>query len=105
MTQQLAQKSLELFKEIENQGGFLKLLKAGNVQRKLKEHAQKEQDLFDQGDEGLLGTHFQKNALDKMKSDLEIYPFTKQNARKTLLEPIIPKRISEKIEQQRLKDE
>jgi len=105
LTQQLAQKSLELFKEIENQGGFLKLLKAGNVQRKLKEHAQKEQDLFDQGDEGLLGTHFQKNALDKMKSDLEIYPFTKQNARKTLLEPIIPKRISEKIEQQRLKDE
>ncbi|MDG1384158.1 MAG: methylmalonyl-CoA mutase subunit beta [Flavobacteriaceae bacterium] len=105
LTQQLAQKSLDLFKEIEAQGGFLKLLKAGNVQRKLKEHAQKESDLFDQGQEGLLGTHFQINVSDKMKSDLEIYPFIKHSARKTLLEPIIPRRISEEIEQNRLKDE
>lgn len=105
LTQQLAQKSLDLFKDIEKQGGFLKLLKEGNVQRKLKEHAQKEQDLYDQGSEGLLGTHFQQNASDRMKSDLEIYPFIKQQARKTLLEPIIPRRISEGIEQNRLKDE
>ena len=75
------------------------------VQRKLKEHAQKEQHLYDEGTEGLLGTHFQQNALDTMKSDLEIYPFIKQQARKTLLEPIIPRRISEEIEQKRLKDE
>ena len=105
LTQQLAQKSLDLFKEIEKQGGFLKLLKEGMVQRKLKEHAQKEQHLYDEGTEGLLGTHFQQNALDKMKSDLEIYPFIKQQARKTLLEPIIPRRISEELEQKRLKDE
>ncbi|MDB4289553.1 methylmalonyl-CoA mutase subunit beta [Flavobacteriaceae bacterium] len=105
LTHQLAQKSLDLFKEIEKQGGFLKLLKEGMVQRKLKEHAQKEQLLYYEGTEGLLGTHFQQNALDKMKSDLEIYPFIKQQARKTLLEPIIPRRISEELEQKRLKDE
>jgi methylmalonyl-CoA mutase len=40
-----------------------------------------------------------------MKSELEIYPFIKQKARKTLLEPIIPRRISEEIEKKRLKDE
>ena len=105
LTHQLAQKSLDLFKDIEKQGGFLKLLKEGMVQRKLKEHAQKEQRLYDEGTEGLLGTHFQQNASDTMKSDLEIYPFIKQQARKTLLEPIIPRRISEEIEQKRLKDE
>ena len=105
LTQQFAQKSLDLFKEIEKQGGFLKLLKEGVVQRKLKEHAQKEQRLYDQGSEGLLGTHFQQNETDKMKLDLEIYPFIKQQARKTLLEPIIPRRISEEIEKKRLKDE
>ncbi|AOR27209.1 methylmalonyl-CoA mutase small subunit [Formosa sp. Hel1_33_131] len=105
LTHQLAQKSLDLFKDIEKQGGFLKLLKEGMVQRKLKEHAQKEQRLYDEGTEGLLGTHFQQNALDTMKSDLEIYPFIKQLARKTLLEPIIPRRISEELEQKRLKDE
>ena len=105
LTQQFAQKSLDLFKEIEKQGGFLKLLKEGVVQRKLKEHAQKEQRLYDKGSEGLLGTHFQQNETDKMKLDLEIYPFIKQQARKTLLEPIIPRRISEEIEKKRLKDE
>ena len=105
LTHQLAQKSFDLFKDIEKQGGFLKLLKEGMVQRKLKEHAQKEQRLYDEGTEGLLGSHFQQNTLDKMKSDLEIYPFIKQQARKTLLEPIIPRRISEEIEQKRLKDE
>jgi len=105
LTHQLAQKSFDLFKDIEKQGGFLKLLKEGMVQRKLKEHAQKEQRLYDEGTEGLLGSHFQQNTLDKIKSDLEIYPFIKQQARKTLLEPIIPRRISEEIEQKRLKDE
>jgi len=105
LTHQLAQKSLELFKEVERQGGYLKLLKDGLIQRKLKEHAQKEQRIYDEGHEGLLGTHFQKNASDKMKTELELYPFLKQQTRKTLLEPIIPRRISEEIEQKRLKDE
>mgnify|MGYP000282893724 FL=1 len=105
LTQQLAQKSLDLFKEIEDQGGFLKLLKKGVIQRKLKEQASKEKDLYDDGTEGLLGTHFQQNPVDKMKSNLEIYPFIKQQTRKTLIEPIITRRISEEIEQKRLKNE
>ncbi len=105
LTQQLAQKALELFKDIEHKGGFLKLLKTGVIQKKIKDHAQKEQGLYDNGNEGLLGTHFQQNTSDKMKADLEIYPFIKQQPRKTLLEPIIPRRIAEGIEQKRLKDE
>ena len=105
LTHQLAQKSLDLFKEVEHQGGYLKLLKEGVIQRKIKEHAQKEQRLYDEGHEGLLGTHFQQNPSDQMKAELELYPFLKQQARKTLLEPIIPRRISEEIEQKRLKDE
>tara|TARA_Y100000385_G_C12642565_1_gene446024 strand:- start:37 stop:531 length:495 start_codon:yes stop_codon:yes gene_type:complete len=105
LTEQLAQKSLDLFKDIEKQGGFLKLLKEGVVQRKLKEHAQKEQRLYAEGTEVLLGTHFQQNKLDKMKSDLELYPFVKQQSRKTLIEPIIPRRISEEIEKKRLNNE
>ena len=39
-----------------------------------------------------------------MKNDLELYPFVKKtNARKTLIEPIIEKRLAEKLEQERLK--
>ena len=40
-----------------------------------------------------------------MKSELELFPFIKQQVRKTLIEPIIPRRIAEELEQKRLKDE
>jgi methylmalonyl-CoA mutase len=40
-----------------------------------------------------------------MKRELELFPFIKQQARKTLIEPIIPRRIAEELEQKRLKDE
>ena len=105
LTKGLAQKALKVFKDIEKEGGYLKLLKQGIIQRKIKAHSLKEQLFYDEGSEGLLGTHFQENTSDKMKADLELYPFVKQNVRKTLLEPIIPRRIAENIEQKRLKYE
>jgi len=40
-----------------------------------------------------------------MKDDLELYPFVKTNARKTLIEPIIERRLAETLEQKRLDDE
>jgi methylmalonyl-CoA mutase len=40
-----------------------------------------------------------------MKFELELYPFLKQQSRKTLVEPIIPKRIAEAEEQKRLENE
>ena len=40
-----------------------------------------------------------------MKHDLELYPFVKQNPRKTLIVPIIEKRLAEKLEQERLSQE
>ena len=40
-----------------------------------------------------------------MSDNLELYPFLKQNPRKTLIAPIIAKRLSEAYEQNRLKQE
>jgi methylmalonyl-CoA mutase len=40
-----------------------------------------------------------------MKDNLELYPFVKQNPRKTLITPIIEKRLAEKLEQERLAEE
>ena len=40
-----------------------------------------------------------------MKNDLEISPFLKIEKRKTLIEPIIEKRLSEKLEINRLNNE
>ncbi|MCX7547196.1 methylmalonyl-CoA mutase subunit beta [Xanthomarina sp. F1114] len=105
LTQQLAEKALELFKDIEANGGFLKQLKEGIIQRKIKESAEKEQTQFNKGEEVLLGTNKHPNQEDKMKHELELYPFVKTNPRKTLIEPIIEKRLAETLEQNRLEAE
>jgi len=102
LTQQLAEKALTLFKDIEANDGFLVKLGEGNIQRKISESAEKEQELFDSGKEVLLGTNKYPNKNDKMAHDLELFPFVKTKPRKTLITPIIEKRLAEKSEQQRL---
>lgn len=102
LTNQLAEKGLELFKDIEKNGGLITQLIEGTIQRKISEAAAKEQALFNDGKEVLLGTNKYPNAQDKMANDLELYPFVKQNPRKTLITPIIEKRLAEALEQERL---
>ncbi|KGO90229.1 methylmalonyl-CoA mutase subunit beta [Flavobacterium suncheonense] len=105
LTEQLAEKALALFKDIEKGGGFITQLIEGTIQRKIKESADKEQELFDNGKEILLGTNKYPNKEDRMSHDLELYPFVKINPRKTLITPIIEKRLAEKMEQERLENE
>ncbi len=105
ITKQLAEKGLELFKNIEQSGGFIKQLFEGTIQRKVEESAKKEQDQFDSGALVLLGTNEHPNNDDKMKDTIELYPFVKTKPRKTLIKPIIAKRLAEKLEQERLEQE
>lgn len=105
LTIQFAEKALEIFKEIESGGGFMKQLKEGVIQRKIAESAEKEQEQFDKGELLLIGTNKYENAEDKMKHELELYPFLKMNPRKTLVRPILEKRLAEKREQERLEKE
>ncbi|SDS44037.1 heterodimeric methylmalonyl-CoA mutase small subunit [Gillisia sp. Hel1_33_143] len=105
LTQQFAEKALEIFKEIEAGGGFLKELKEGIIQRKIAESAKLEQEKFDKGELVLIGTNKYENPEDKMKADLELFPFLKMNPRKTLISPILERRLSERSEQERLEKE
>ncbi|MBU3010297.1 methylmalonyl-CoA mutase subunit beta [Polaribacter vadi] len=105
ITNQLAQNALTLFKLIEKSGGFLKQLKAGIIQKKISESAIKEEEKFNTKEIVLLGTNLQVNSADKMKSELELYPFVKQRHIKTLITPIVRKRLSETVEKQRLDNE
>ena len=105
LSQQMAEKALILFKNIEASGGFLKQLKEGVLHRKIKESAEKEQQLFDNGDLVLLGTNMHPNENDRMKDDLELYPFSKIKARKTLIAPILERRLAEKMETKRVNQE
>lgn len=105
LTSQLCEKALDIFKDIESNGGFFKQLKDGTIQRKIKESAVLEQQLFDKKEEVLLGTNIHPNGNDKMKDNLELFPFVKTKKRKTIIEPIIESRLAEKLEQERLKSE
>lgn len=105
LTMALAEKALQLFKDIEKNGGLLQQLKEGTLQKKIKESAQKEQQLFDEGKLVLVGTNKYQSDTDRMKDDLELYPFLKRNPRKTLIEPIVEKRLAEILEQERLSHE
>jgi len=105
LTQQIAEKALNLFKDIEKSGGFLKQFFDGTIQRKIDENAQKEQEQFDSKEEVLLGTNKFPNSKDKMKGDIELYPFVKNKSRKTIIIPVIAKRLAEKLEQERLDQE
>ncbi len=105
LTLQFAEKALEIFKEIEQGGGFLKQLKEGIIQQKISESARKEQGQFDNGELLLVGTNKYQNPEDRMKNKLELYPFLKMNPRKTLIVPILEGRLSEKLEQRRIEKE
>lgn len=105
LTDELAEKALSVFKDIEKGGGFLKQLEDGIIQKKIKESAAEEQKRFDSGELKLLGTNYHTNPHDRMKHDLELYPFVKRNKRKTLIEPILEKRLSEESDQERLDKE
>ncbi len=105
LTVEIAKKALQLFKDLEKSEGFLSNLKSGVIQRKIGESALKEQDLFDKATIKLVGTNKYPNLDDKMKDTIEIYPFLKKTNTQTRIEPILGKRLSEKIEQERLDKE
>ncbi len=105
LTKEIAEKALTIFKDIEKGGGFLRQLKEGVIQRKIKESADKEQEQFDASELILLGINKYANENDKMNGTIELYPFVKTKPRKTLIQPIIAKRLAEKLEQERLKGE
>lgn len=105
LTNQLAEKALILFKSIEKEGGFLNQLKNHSIQNKIADSAKKQQDSFSIKKTVLVGTNAFQNKEDKMGGELEIYPFVKKNPRKTLITPIIEKRLAEELEQNRLEHE
>lgn len=105
VTNQLAEKALKLFKEIELSGGLIKQLKTGSIQKRISESHQKEQELYDSHRAVLVGTTKYTNPDDRMTGNLELYPFLKNKPRKTLIKPLIPKRLAESVEQERLDSE
>nr|WP_315032269.1 methylmalonyl-CoA mutase family protein [uncultured Chryseobacterium sp.] len=71
VTRQIAEKSWALFVEIEEAGGYLELLKQGVIQKKIYDHAVKEQEWIEEGKIKLIGVNlYPKLDLKKSISDL-----------------------------------
>ncbi|MGV6845989.1 MAG: methylmalonyl-CoA mutase family protein [Lutibacter sp.] len=102
ITNQLAEKSLKLFKNIEKSGGFLKQLFLGTIQRKIKENAIKEQDLYNNNILKQVGINsFQSiEPFNKKLIEKDLKPNKKSI--KTLIEPVLSSRIAEKEEFKKL---
>ncbi|WP_417362133.1 methylmalonyl-CoA mutase subunit beta [Galbibacter sp.] len=100
---EMCDKAFKLFKQIEKSGGFITQLMGHQIQKKIRENAAKEATKFEEKQIVLVGTNSFENPQDQMSENLELYPFVKTNPRKTLIEPIIERRLSEQNEKQRLK--
>lgn len=105
MTDQLGNKSLDLLKSIERSGGFLKQLHQGKVQQKIREKAEKEQKAFDEQEQTLVGINNYVDEEAHILDQLDFHPFAEPRNERTLIEPIVAKRLSESIEKEWLEKE
>lgn len=72
ITRQIAEKSWDLFVEIEEAGGYLELLKQGIIQKKIYDHAVEEQKWVEEGKIKLIGVNLYPK-LDVKKSVEDLY--------------------------------
>ncbi|KMQ67279.1 methylmalonyl-CoA mutase [Chryseobacterium sp. FH2] len=72
ITRQIAEKSWVLFVEIEENGGYLELLKQGMIQKKIYDHAVEEQKWVEEGKIKLIGVNLYPK-LEVKKSVNELY--------------------------------
>lgn len=94
LTELFCKNALELFKKIESEGGFLKALFEGSIQKMIVKSAEKEQAAFDEGKLILIGVNKFRNK----SENVEALPEEAPNNIRTLIQPIFPKRLSSKIE-------
>lgn len=102
---EFSQKALEIFKEIEKGGGFADQIFKGTIQRKIAESNEASVKNFDEGSLSLLGSNKFPNLSDKMKESLELNPFLPRRDKQTEVIPVIPKRLAEIYEKNRLQEE
>ena len=105
LTDQLGSQALELFKMLEKGGGLLAQLKSHQIQKKIRESAEKAAQALNDGDSVLVGSTVFPNPEDRMSDKVpEGYP-GKSKGGKALIEPLPLRRLTVAYESQRLQDE
>ena len=105
LTNTIAEESLRIFKDIENNGGFISALEKNIIQKRIDKSHRIEQELFNNNKEKLLGINIFTDIDQKIKSEINKPIFTKSNTRNTKIKPISEIRLAEEIELSRIKNE
>ena len=93
LTNQLAENALELFKTIQNVGGFVKALENETIQDYIYTSAKKEQKDFDEQVVKLIGVNKYRNPADVVEKQPK-----EKIVKQALFIPIVPTRLAEKEE-------
>lgn len=93
LTELMSRNALDLFKKIEEDGGFLQGLFEGRIQKMIQKSAEKEQKAFDENELVLIGVNKFRNPHDRPQAVEK-----KENPVRTLIQPILKKRLAEKTE-------
>lgn len=105
LTDQLAQKALLGFKQLENNAGMITQLKKGSIQKEIKSQHLKEFSLYNENKEILIGANAYKEKKERLKKVAQRKPFMKRKSRKTLIIPILKRRVAEAWEEKRWNNE
>ncbi len=101
----MAEKSLDIFKDIEKSGGLIQQLFDGKIQQKIQDQFKSNLVKFENKELELVGVNQYENEEDQMKTQIEKEVFPSKKARKTLIKPIPIRRIAQELEKKRLSEE
>lgn len=93
LTNQMAENALELFKNIQNVGGFTKALENETIQDYIYTSARKEQKEFDHKELSLIGVNKYRNTEETIENQKK-----EKVVKAALFIPIVPSRLAEKLE-------
>lgn len=102
LTEDIAQKGWQFFKEIEAQGGYIAALKNGFVQKAISAQAEKQQAEFDAGDLILVGANKYFNANEKGDFTANSASSGSDKKANTAVEPLPARRLSASLEDQQI---
>ena len=89
----MAENALELFKNIQNVGGFTKALENETIQDYIYTSARKEQKEFDHKELSLIGVNKYRNTEETIENQKK-----EKVVKAALFIPIVPSRLAEKLE-------
>lgn len=105
LTEELAEKGWEFFKHIEAMGGMIEALQSGFIQDIIEHSHAEEQTMFNEGRLPLLGTSIYPNKNEKLKQEVESPMYAMPPKGPTTVRPVVPIRLAEKMERERLAGE